>query len=188
MEEKTSSRTDVIMSGLGGMGVLLAGQILSWAALNKYKYVSWSPSYGVEKRGGLCECTVIFSDEEIASPLLDQAQTVVVFDGSQLETFEPRVLPGGKILVESSGLEGDQGRKDYELVKVPGMEIAVGLGGAQVNNLILLGAYIGLTDAVPQELIEQELDRRFGTKKESIIKRNREALKKGLELGKTLGK
>ncbi|MBI4619924.1 MAG: 2-oxoacid:acceptor oxidoreductase family protein [Desulfobacterales bacterium] len=187
MEEKSNSRTDVIMAGLGGMGVLIAGQILAWAALKKYQHVSWLPSYGVEKRGGLCECTVIFSDQDIASPLIDRAQTVVVFDGSQLKTFEPRVLPGGMILVESSGLEDEQERRDYELVKIPGVEIAVSMGIRQVSNLILLGAYISIRDAMPSELIEKELGRRFGTKK-TILECNQKAFRQGLELGRNAKK
>ena len=149
MEKKSNSKNDVIMAGLGGQGVLMAGQILSWAALKKYRHVSWLPSYAVEKRGGLCECTVIFSDEEIASPIIDQAQTVLVFDGSQLKAFEPRILPGGMLLSEKTGLQDIQEKKDYNLVQVPGLETAVSMGGGQVNNLILLGAYVGITGAVP---------------------------------------
>ena len=182
MEEKSNSRTDVIMAGLGGMGVLIAGQILAWAALKNYQHVSWLPSYGVEKRGGLCECTVILSDQDIASPLIDRAQTVVVFDGSQLKTFEPRVLPGGMMLVESAGLEDEQEGRDYELVKIPGVEIAVSMGIRQISNLILLGTYVSIRDAMPSELIEEELGRRFGTKK-TILECNQKAFRQGLELG-----
>ena len=185
MEEKSNSRIDVIMAGLGGQGVLMAGQILSWAALKKYKHVSWLPSYAVEKRGGLCECTVIFSDGEIASPLIEQAQTVLVFDGSQFKPFEPRVLPGGMLLSEKTGLQDMQERKDYALVKVPGLENAVSMGGRQVNNLILLGTYVGITDAVPPELVEGELEGKFG-KKEEVLKRNQAAFARGLELGRGL--
>lgn len=187
MEEKSNSRTDVIMAGLGGMGVLMAGQILAWAALKKYEHVSWLPSYGVEKRGGLCECIVIFSDQDIASPLIDRAQTVVVFDGSQLKTFESRVLPGGMILVESSGLENEQERRDYELVKIPGLEIAVSMGIRQISNLVLLGTYISIRGAMPSELIEGELKRRFGRKK-AILECNQNAFRRGLELGRNTKK
>lgn len=187
MEEKSISRRDVIIAGLGGMGVLSAGQILSCAALNKYRYVSCLPSYAVEKRGGLCECTVIFSNEDIASPIIDRVQTVIVLAGSQLKTFESRVLSGGIILVENSGLENIEEAKDYKLLKVPGLEIAVGMGVGQINNLILLGAYIGIIDEIPPELIEQELERRFGTNK-VVLGKNQEVFKRGFELGRTIKK
>ncbi|MDY7032051.1 MAG: 2-oxoacid:acceptor oxidoreductase family protein [Thermodesulfobacteriota bacterium] len=185
MEERLSSKNDIIFAGLGGMGVLMAGHILSRAALSKYKHVSWLPSYGVEKRGGLCECIVIFSNEEIASPIIDKAQTVIVFDGSQVETFEHRIRPGGTMLVESSGIKDGKKGGDYKLIRVPGLEIATSIGAGQINNFVLLGAYVGLTGAIQPELVEDEMEKRFGTKKE-VFANNREAFKRGIELGRTL--
>ena len=187
MEEKTISRRDVIIAGLGGMGVLMAGQILSCAALNKYRHASYLPSYAVERRGGLCECTVIFSDEDIPSPIIDQSQTVMLFDGSQLKTFEPRVRPGGMMLVENSGFQDEQEGRNYKLFRIPGMEIATSLGGIQVSNLIMLGAYVVITEAVPQQLVEEELEKRFA-KRGSMLEQNQEAFRKGLELGRNVKK
>ena len=64
MNQETPTKTELIIAGLGGMGVLSAGNILATAALKKYKYASWLPGYGSEKRGGLCECTMVISDED----------------------------------------------------------------------------------------------------------------------------
>jgi len=186
MEEKSFSRHEVMMAGIGGMGVLMAGKILALAALEEYGHVSWLPSYGVEKRGGLCECTVIFSDKEISSPLIDQAQTMVVFAGNQFKDFEPRVRPGGIMLVDSAGLESGQGRTDYTMVKVPGMEVAHSMGEPQLNNLILLGAYVGATDTIPGPVVERELEKRLGADK-SVRERNRRAFEQGIELGSKTG-
>ena len=118
-------RVEVMMAGLGGMGVLTAGQLVAYAALQKYKYVSWVPSYGASMRGGLCECSVIFSNQEIESPLLDQVATVILFDGSQYKTLENRVSPGGVLIVESAGLKDAQNRKDIKLLPVAGLELAI---------------------------------------------------------------
>jgi 2-oxoglutarate ferredoxin oxidoreductase subunit gamma len=187
MKEKSNGRNDILMAGLGGMGVLSAGHILSMAALNKYRYVSWLPSYGVEKRGGLCECTVIFSNEEIPSPLIEQAGTVIIFDGSQLKTFEPRVRPGGTILVESPGLQSDHEAGSYRLIEISGMEVAVSIGAVQANNLILLGAYIAIAQTVPPDLVQQELKKRFETNV-PVLKKNQEAFERGIELGRAIDK
>ncbi len=185
MEQKLPSRVEVIMAGIGGMGVLMAGQLLSWAGLKRYERVSWAPSYAVARRGGLCECTVVCSDEEICSPLLDQAKALLIFEGSQFKTFEPRVRPGGLMIVESAGLEEQPSREDYRLLPVAGMEIAINMGAAVVNNLILLGVFTEVTDALPAELIEAELDKRYGAR-EATLARNKEAFRRGLELGQTL--
>ena len=90
-------------------------------------------------------------------------------------------------MVESAGLEDEQERRDYELVKIPGVEIAVSMGIRQVSNLILLGTYISIRDAMPSELIEEELKRRFG-KKKAILECNQNAFRQGLELGRNTKK
>lgn len=184
MEQKTNSKSEVMIAGIGGMGVLVAGQVLAWTALEKYKYVSYVPSYEAARRGGLSECTVVFSDEEISSPILDQVETVIVLDGAQLKSFEPRVRPGGFIIAESAGLTDKPERDDFRLLPFSGLDIAIALGDNRVNSLILLGVYVELTKSVPSELVGAELNRRFEDKEE-ILKRNREAFTRGLELAKT---
>jgi 2-oxoglutarate ferredoxin oxidoreductase subunit gamma len=182
MEKNESTNTEVIMAGLGGMGVLMAGRILAWAALEKYRHVSWFPTYAVEKRGGLCECTVIFSQDRIPSPIIDQAQSIVVFTGSQFKPFETRVRPGGMMLVDNAGHEElKRERDDYQLLTVPGMEAAHSLGNIQVSNLILLGGYIGATNALPPELVESAIERGVKADK-TVIERNQQAFRKGIEL------
>lgn len=179
-----NSRGELIIAGLGGMGVLSAGQVLLEAAFQQFKYVSYTPTYGFAKRGGLCQCTVIFSDKEITSPLIEQVQTVMFLDSSQFETFEPRVRPGGIIIAEKASMYAERGRKDYKLYELPGLEIAVSMGASQVNNFIMLGAYAAITGAVSPALIEAELDRRYG-KDKKVYERNLNAFKRGLELGRS---
>jgi len=173
------------MAGLGGMGVLLAAELLALAALTEYRYVTWVPSYYTTMRGGPCECTVIFSQEEIASPLLPQAEAVIVFDASQLRLFEGRVRPGGLLVIEAAGLDEESKRDDVRVLKVPGLEIAVGIGGTQGANFVLLGTYVTASKAIAAQLVERELEQRF-TGRESLLRINGGALRKGLELGKDL--
>jgi len=186
MEHNTASRVEVLIAGLGGMGVLTAGQLLASAALQAYRHVSYLPSYMEAMRGGLCECTVIFSDNDIASPILDQAASVMILDGSQFKAFESRVRPGGVIIVESAGLREEAQRKDFKLITVSGLEIAVSMGSSLVNNLILLGIYAGLVKSISAELVEEQLEKRYGPR-EALLKQNREAFRRGLELAKAGG-
>jgi hypothetical protein len=69
MNEMGSRRTDLIIAGLGGQGILMGGMILAIAAMNDYKNSLWLPSYSSRVRGGPSECTVVFSDDDIDSPL-----------------------------------------------------------------------------------------------------------------------
>lgn len=185
MQNKTPSRVELIIVGIGGMGVLVAGRLLASAALTKYEYISWMPTYGEARRGGPSECTVILSHQPIASPILDQAQTVMLLDGSQLKDYEGRVRPGGIMIVESAGLKDKPKRTDFKLLPVSGLEIAMGMGGVLYNGLILLGAYVEAVKPIPAELIDKELGVRYGDN-EKVLKRNKEAFRRGLELGTAL--
>jgi 2-oxoglutarate ferredoxin oxidoreductase subunit gamma len=67
-----SAYYQVLMAGFGGQGVLTCGQILALAALAEGKYVTWTPSYGPEQRGGTAHCVVTLSDRQIGSPLMER--------------------------------------------------------------------------------------------------------------------
>ena len=66
-----------IFAGFGGQGMLLIGKFLAMANMLDGKHVSWLPSYGPEMRGGTANCSVIVSDEEVASPMIDKADVLI---------------------------------------------------------------------------------------------------------------
>ena len=171
---------EVIFGGVGGQGVLLIGEILSQAANMFYENVVFFPNYSAAVRGGTCECTVIFADEKIASPVLSKAQVVVILDPSQLKTFEERVRTGGTVIVESTGLCDKVGRRDITVIEVQALKVARAMGNPVVSNFILLGAYIKLTNLVSPQLVEKELETRFGDKVEALSL-NIEAFHQGLK-------
>ncbi|MDY6907621.1 MAG: 2-oxoacid:acceptor oxidoreductase family protein [Chloroflexota bacterium] len=186
---------EVIMAGTGGRGVLLSGLLLARAAMQRYKYVTWSPTYGAAMRGGSCECTVILSDDDITSPVLSHADTVLAIAANQAKPFEDRIKAGGLLITESAGLQGlaelyglKLEREDIRRMEVPAIEMASHLGNIQSANLILLGAYLGATRVFPLEMLEEEVDRRLGRKKElrigvTAMQVNKEALREGFILG-----
>lgn len=182
MEQEGFARGEVIMTGLGGGGILTSGTLLAEAALTKFKNVTWFPSYAISKRGGLCECTVVFSDDEVASPLLSQADGVIVAEAAQFSDFEGRVRPGGTMIVESAGLKAKPEREDIKVVRVPAIETAVSItGSSQGANLVLLGAFIEATKIIPSELIEQQLEKSFAGKEE-MLRTNKKAFEEGRNL------
>jgi 2-oxoglutarate ferredoxin oxidoreductase subunit gamma len=186
MSEATPSKVEVIIAGVGGQGILFSGLVLAEGGRRAYEQVSYMPSYGTEKRGGHSECTVVLSHDEIASPILDRAQTVLLLDGSQAPVYENRVAPGGTMIVEQAGLNHKQQRDDYRLLPVSGLEYAVKLGSAQANNLILLGVYTALTKCVEPAILEEELEVK-SAKRPELLEQNRKAFRRGLEIGAELG-
>ena len=88
------------------------------------------------------------------------------------------------MVAEQTGLNPERTRDDFKLYALPGLEIAVELGSTQVNNLILLGAYITILGAIPEEIVEGELRKKYENNKK-VLARNLEAFKRGIELGRS---
>ncbi len=95
-------QTDIIIAGFGGQGVLFAGQLLAYAAMDEGREVTWIPSYGPEMRGGTANCTVVIADEEIGSPLVRNPQAVIAMNLPSLDKYEPAVRADGVMIINSS--------------------------------------------------------------------------------------
>lgn len=174
-----------VFAGIGGMGVLLTGEILTRSAASQYKNVLWVPNYTSSNRGAPCDCTVILSDEDILSPLQDQVDTVVIMAALRLKDFEHRVKPGGNLMLETYQLTDSVERKDLKLIEMPIMETAVQRGVQLGANMITLGMYNAVTRAVDPGHIDKTIKEKFG-KKEKVYQSNMELFELGTEMGKAL--
>src|SRR5512137_716811 len=95
-------RNDLFIAGYGGQGVLLAGNLLSYAAIHEGMNVSFFPSYGVEKRGGSAMCTIVFSDGETGSPVVGHPSVSVILNQLSFNKYAAKVKKGGLCIVNSS--------------------------------------------------------------------------------------
>ncbi|MFZ4849724.1 MAG: 2-oxoacid:acceptor oxidoreductase family protein, partial [Caldilinea sp.] len=91
----------IVVSGFGGQGALLAGQVLAYAALASGLEVTWIPSYGPEMRGGTAHCTVVVGDEPIGAPLVRHPECVVALNLPSVDKYEPLVAAGGLLVYDS---------------------------------------------------------------------------------------
>ena len=135
-----------IFAGFGGQGVILAGKILAQAAADSGLQVTWLPSYGPEMRGGTANCTVVFSDEPIGSPVVDNPTALVAMNLPSLDRFERTVAEGGTILVNSSLIARPTERNDVRALSVRANDIAASLGNSKAANMVALGAVIKATN------------------------------------------
>ncbi len=101
----SNSEKRIIVAGFGGQGVLFLGTTLSEAAIIEGKNTTWIPSYGAEMRGGSANCFVTISNNEIASPVFDEADFGVFLSRAAIDKFENVVTKGGLALVNSSMTE-----------------------------------------------------------------------------------
>ena len=170
---------EVIIAGFGGQGVLFAGQLLSYTAMDEGKEVTWFPSYGPEMRGGTANCTVVISDEEIGSPLVKNPTAVIAMNLPSLEKFEDLVEEDGVLVVNASMINREVTRKDIKVVSIPANDIAGELGSERAVNMVLLGALLGNMDLLSIEAVEKALKAHLPERHKKFLPLNIEALHKG---------
>jgi 2-oxoglutarate ferredoxin oxidoreductase subunit gamma len=107
---------------------------------------------------------------------------VLAMNLPSLEKFEPDIRSGGLLLINSSLIDRGTERDDLTVIEVPANEMATELGNPRGANMVALGAYLGATDAVSLEEIENVIRETFAAKP-AVIEVNIEALHKGYELG-----
>lgn len=171
---------EIIMAGFGGQGVMLMGQLMTYAGMLENKHVSWIPSYGPEMRGGTANCSVIISDEPVGAPIVSEPTTVVAMNLPSLDKFEPMLVAGGNLIINSSLIERDGKRSDVKVYRVPSNDVANELGNAKVANMVVLGAVIAATGAVSQESILKAFAKMFA-KKPELLAVNEQAIKRGAQ-------
>lgn len=180
-------RYDVVIAGFGGQGVLLAGNLLSYAALDEGKNVSYYPSYGVEKRGGSTTCTIVIADGAVGSPVVGHPSVLVTLNQASLDRFGTHVRAGGICILNSSLVDAATlDRKDIQIVSVPMNEIAMELGDPRMVNMVALGAYVALTGAVKIPSLADALKEALPERNHRFIPANLKAIEVGAEtaLGK----
>ena len=183
MAQEGPSYHELMIAGLGGRGVIMAGQLLVEAGLSTYEHVLMFPNYSGAMRGTDSECTVILSNEKIRSPVILNPEVVMVMSASVLKSFEERVRPGGMIIVDSTLIPDKAGRDDVRAFYVLATKVAQELGSALAANLVLLGAYAEATKAVPLEALEGAVERMMaGGRREHLMPINIKALIEGARI------
>ncbi len=170
---------EVMIAGFGGQGALFAGQLLAYAALDAGKHVTWIPSYGPEMRGGTAHCTVILSDEPIGSPLVRRPASVIALNRPSFEKYERLVKTGGVLVYNSSLVPSAAVRADVRYVAVPAQAIAGELGNVRQANVVLLGAWLAVTGALPLAAVEKALQDHLPERQRKYLESNKQALRRG---------
>lgn len=173
MTEKT------FIAGFGGQGVISLGQMWVYCAMKEGLIVSFFPFYGAEKRGGIAQASVIVSEEEIASPIVAKADTVVIMSQDSVEIAEEKCAQGGTILLNSSLVKTDPNRPDAKILHIPCNEIAEKIGDGRIANMVMMGALSQTTGAVKLDHADEILKTFFPPSKHGLIPMNIKAIEAG---------
>ena len=149
--------TSILLAGFGGQGVLFAGKFLAYKGLMEDLQVSGLPSYGPEMRGGTANCSVVLSDSPVGSPIITNPDVLVAMNLPSLQKFVDAVVPGGKIILDSTLIDAKVERDDIEVFYVPATQLAKDAGFTTLSNMILTGKVLKEIDIVAFEGNEETL-------------------------------
>ena len=173
--------TQILIAGFGGQGVLFAGKFLAYKGLTENMQVSWLPSYGPEMRGGTANCSVVLSDMPVGSPIITNPDVLIAMNLPSLQKFVDTVVPGGKIIIDSTLIGAKVERTDVEVFYIPATQLAKDAGFSTLANMILVGKLLKECDAVPYAGNKETLESFIPAKKANLIEINCQALQTGYD-------
>ena len=175
-------KTEIIIAGFGGQGVLSMGKILAYSGMLEGKEVTWMPAYGPEQRGGTANVTVIVSDERISSPILSKYDVAIVLNQPSLDKFMPKLKPGGMLIYDSFGIINPPTRDDITVYRIDAMDKAAEMKNAKVFNMIILGALLKACPIVSTEGLQKALFKTLPERHHHLIPLNMQAVEEGRKM------
>ncbi len=169
-----------LCAGSGGQGVMTLANIMGNAAMFQGFHATYLPAYGAAMRGGTANCTLTIADEEIASPVASAPDIVIALNQPSAAAFINRLVPGGKLIYDSSVAEEIPERLDIDVFSVPASDMAIELGSVRSANMVMLGVFAKLAGVPSHEAIFESLEYLMG-KKKALVELSRKAVIKGGE-------
>lgn len=140
------SRTEILISGFGGQGVIRIGQILGLAGVLSGLRATMLKSHGTETRGGYVRAQVVLSDEEIDRPVTDNPDIFIAMSKAAYQRFYKTVDENGVIVYDPGYVEPDESSPAKQIA-VPARDLSVDNFGKELfANMIIFGKIIRLLD------------------------------------------
>lgn len=168
----------ILIAGSGGQGIILCGKILASAGVDRFEYVTFFPSYGAEVRGGMCNCQITLSSSEIASPLPEKFDSMLILNQDGYDAFSDFIGSCDLVIMNSSLCKS--GKSKSAIIPIAATEMADVLGNTRVTNFIMLGAYISHKSLLSEELIISQIKAVMASKPKKVRDLNIQAFRTGM--------
>jgi len=184
-------RYDVILSGVGGQGVLSLSALIADAALAEGLFVKQSELHGMSQRGGSVRADLRIADRPIASPMIPTGRADLVLSMEPMEALRcvDRLSPDGTVVTATEPVRNMAGYPDLDVVLdairrmphallVDADRIAREARAHRAGNMVLIGAAAHLLPMGPESLAEA-IRGRFAVKGEAVVEANVRAFAAG---------
>ena len=186
-------KTDIILAGVGGQGILSIATILGAAALNENLYLKQSETHGMSQRGGEVVSHLRISDAPIFSDLIPYGNAELILSVEPLEslrylpylkhsgclvtnTTEFRNIPNYPKLADTFAELG----KKLKIVQIDADKMAHETGNPKASNMVMLGAASPFIH-IGEDIILKAIATVFASKGDSVVESNKKAFLAGRE-------
>ena len=187
-------KQDIILSGVGGQGILSIATVIGSAALEQGLYLKQAEVHGMSQRGGDVQSNLRLSSDPIHSDLIPKggADLIVSLEPMEALRYLPYLSKEGWIITNTAPFVNipnypDMDKVMAELNKMPRVvaldvdAIAKDLGSPRGANMVLLGAMAAVLHILEPEKLRDGIRRIFGRKGDAVVESNIKAFDAGLE-------
>ncbi|MEZ5103948.1 MAG: indolepyruvate oxidoreductase subunit beta [Draconibacterium sp.] len=189
-------KTDIILAGVGGQGILSIAATLGAAALSKNLYLKQAETHGMSQRGGAVVSHLRISDSPIFSDLIPSGAADLILAVEPMESLRylPYLSPKGSLVTNSTKVENipvypeleetfSKLKNEVKIIKIDADQIAHEIGNPKASNMVVLGAGSRFIQ-IDKEVIEKGIETIFQSKGEKIVESNIKAFRAGREYAK----
>lgn len=178
---ETRIEKEVLITGFGGQGIVLIGNILGKAAtIHDMKHATMIQAYGPEARGGSCSSQVIISEEEILFPYVQRPHVLMCMSQEGFDKNISSLLPGGLLIWDTDLVQTGSLNSSWTAYHIPATRFAGQLGNKMMANIVMLGFLSAVSDLVRLESLRQAV-------LSSVPAKTRETNAKAFERGREYG-
>jgi len=186
-------KTDIILAGVGGQGILSIASILGAAALEENLFLKQAETHGMSQRGGAVVSHLRISDNPIASDLIPKGTAEIILSVEPMEALRylPFLAPKGYVVTNTNPVLNVPNYPDIEavldeikcqarFVAIDADRVAAEVGNKRASNVVMLGAATPFIQISPKK-IETGINLIFRNKGEEVVELNKKAFRAGLE-------
>ncbi len=186
-------KSDIILAGVGGQGILSIATIIGYAAVESGLYLKQAEVHGMSQRGGDVQSNLRISDKEIHSDLIPDGSADLILSVEPMESLRylPLLSKNGWVITNSTPFINipnypEQDNIDKAINDLPNKiylnadKIAKDIGNPRGMNMVIVGAASVFID-LPFEKMEEGIKAVFGRKGESVVEKNLTCLRAGRE-------
>ena len=185
-------KKDIILSGVGGQGILSIATVIGWAAIKNNLYLKQAEVHGMSQRGGDVQSNLRLSSDPIFSDLIPKGECEIIISMEPMEALRylPYLKKGGWIITNSapfvnipaypevSAIDSDLNR-EANVISFDSDQIAKDCGAPRSSNMALLGAAAKYIEILDVENLKEGIRNVFARKGEKIVEDNIKAFEAG---------